>query len=97
MHEKFEDLSGINREDFRKREDEANLFASEFLLPRKAFLSDLQLYANRLNRYVELKRKWKVSIAAMVMRAHSLKAISDSQYQYLMRQFLRMDGEPLNH
>lgn len=86
LHEKFEDLSGINREDFRKREDEANLFASEFLLPRKAFLSDLQLYANRLNRYVELKRKWKVSIAAMVMRAHSLKAISDSQYQYLMRQ-----------
>lgn len=86
MHEKFEDLSDISREDFRKREDEANCFASEFLLPREAFLSDLQYHANKLNRYVELKRKWRVSIAAMVVRAHDLGAISDYQYQYLMRQ-----------
>lgn len=86
LHEKFEDLSGINREDFRKREDEANLFAAEFLLPSKAFLVDLEVHANKLNRYVELKRKWRVSIAAMVMRAHNLNAISDNQYQYLMRQ-----------
>lgn len=86
LHEKFEDLSGINRDDFRKREDEANTFASEFLLPRKSFLADLQVYANKLNRYVELKRKWKVSIAAMIVRAHDLDAINDNQYQYLMRQ-----------
>jgi Zn-dependent peptidase ImmA (M78 family) len=86
MHEKFEDLSDISREDFRNREDEANCFASEFLLPREAFLADLQYHANKLNRYVELKRKWRVSIAAMVVRAHDLGAISDYQYQYLMRQ-----------
>lgn len=99
LHEKFEDLSGINREDFRKREDEANLFAAEFLLPKKAFLADLQVYANRLQRYVELKRKWKVSIAAMVVRAHNLKAINDSQYQYLIRQISKNNwrtNEPLD-
>ena len=86
MHEKFEDLNDISREDFRRREDEANTFASEFLLPREAFLVDLQYHANKLNRYVELKRKWRVSIAAMIIRAHDLHAISDYQYQYLMRQ-----------
>lgn len=86
MHEKFDDLKEISREEYRKREDEANSFAAEFLLPKEAFLADLQCYANRLNRYIELKRKWRVSIAAMVVRAHDLAAITDSQYQYLMRQ-----------
>ena len=86
LHEKYEDLDGVNREDFRKREDEANEFASCFLLPKDSFLYDLQHYANKLNKYIDLKRKWRVSIAAMVMRAHSLEAINTSQYQYLMRQ-----------
>ena len=86
LHEKYEDLSEISREDFRRREDEANTFAAEFLLPREAFLADLQRHANKLNRYIELKRKWRVSIAAMIYRAHDLHEITDSQYQYLMRQ-----------
>ena len=89
LHEKYEDKSGINREDFRKQESEANRFAAEFLMPKEAFLLDLQVSANRLNRYIELKRKWKVSISAMVMRAHDLGAITDSQYQYLMRQIAK--------
>lgn len=99
LHEKYEDRSGINREDFRKQESEANQFAAEFLLPRDAFLSDLQVSPNRLNRYVELKRKWKVSISAMVMRAHDLDAITDNQYQYLMRQISKngwRTNEPLD-
>lgn len=89
LHEKFEDLNDISREDFRKREDEANAFASAFLLPKEAFFADLQYHANKLNRYIELKRKWRVSIAAMVVRAHDLNIISDYQYQYLMRQISR--------
>lgn len=99
LHEKFNDLDGINREDFRKREDEANKFAAEFLLPRDSFLADLQVYSNKLNRYIELKRKWRVSIAAMVMRAHDLEAINDNQYQYLMKQISRNGwryAEPLD-
>ena len=99
LHEKYEDKSGINREDFRKQESEANMFAAEFLMPRDAFLSDLQVSANRLNRYIELKRKWKVSISAMVMRAHDLEAITDNQYQYLMRQIAKngwRTSEPLD-
>lgn len=99
LHEKFEDLNDVSREEFRKREDEANMFAAEFLLPAEAFLTDLSVHANKLNRYVELKRKWRVSIAAMVYRAHELEAITDNQYQYLMRQISQKgwrQNEPLD-
>lgn len=99
LHEKYEDKSGINREDFRKQESEANKFAAEFLMPKDAFLLDLQVSPNRLQRYIELKRKWKVSISAMVMRAHDLEAITDNQYQYLMRQIAKngwRTSEPLD-
>lgn len=84
LHEKFNDLDDASREDFRKREDEANEFAAEFLLPKTAFLNDLKMYPNKLTHYVELKRKWRVSIAAMVMRAYNLEAINQNQYQYLI-------------
>ena len=99
LHEKYNDLESLNKEDFRQRENEANQFASDFLLPAEAFLADLQIGANKLNRYIELKRKWRVSIAAMVFRAHSLKAISDTQYQYLMRRIAQNNWrtqEPLD-
>ena len=99
LHEKFEDSEGITREDFRKRESEANEFASCFLLPHEAFLHDLQHHANKLNKYIDLKRKWKVSISAMVMRAKALDAINTSQYQYLMRQISQngwRTAEPLD-
>lgn len=86
LHEKFNDLDDASREDFRKREDEANEFAAAFLLPKAAFLNDLKMCPNKLTRYVELKRKWRVSISAMVVRAYNLEAINQNQYQYLMRQ-----------
>ena len=86
LHEKFNDLYEVSKEDFKIRENEANEFASCFLLPRDAFRNDLCFHANKLNRYIDLKRKWKVSISAMVMRARALEAINQNQYQYLMRQ-----------
>lgn len=86
LHERYADLHELNREDFRKREDEANAFAAAFLLPSKAFGKDVSLYPNRLSHYVELKSKWNVSMMAMIMRAYGLKYLSDNQYTYLMRQ-----------
>lgn len=86
LHEKFEDLSSMDREEFRQRESEANDFAANFLLPREAFLEDLLIQPNRLSRYIDLKRKWRVSISCMVRRAYSLDAINANQYQYMMRQ-----------
>ena len=89
MHEKLNDLDDIDRDEYKRREDEANKFASAFLLPKDAFLEDVMRYGNRLNYYVELKRKWKVSISSMIMRAYDLGAINPNQYQYLMKQMSR--------
>lgn len=86
LHERYSDLNEIDREEFREREDEANAFAAAFLLPADAFGKDVQAYPNRLSHYVELKKKWHVSIAAMIMRAHALGYLTLNQYSYLMRQ-----------
>lgn len=72
-------------DEYRSNESDANQFAAAFLLPKKAFLYDLQRPTN-LDDYVRLKEKWHVSIAMMVRRAYVLGKLSTSQYQYLFRQ-----------
>lgn len=86
LHERYSDLNEIDRDEFREREDEANAFAAAFLLPAKAFGNDVAAYPNRLGHYIELKKKWNVSIMAMIMRAYALEYLSANQYSYLMRQ-----------
>ncbi|MCY9591054.1 ImmA/IrrE family metallo-endopeptidase [Paenibacillus chitinolyticus] len=85
LHDWNADLELVSREEFRQMENEAHQFAASFLLPKEAFLKDLVL-PNNLDFYIELKKKWKVSISAMIVRAYQLKAINYNQYQYLMRQ-----------
>ena len=58
-------------------ETEANEFASEFLMPRDEILPDLMPFS--LDRAMRLKPKWKVSIAALIMRACDLGVITDSK------------------
>lgn len=92
------DLNDIDRSTFRKMEEEANLFASELLLPEEEFKKDLILPTN-LKGYEMLKKKWKVSIGAMMLRALNLKIITKNQYQYLIKQYnynKYRDGEPLD-
>lgn len=79
------DIEEISKDEFRKMEEEANQFAAAFLLPKESFIKDL-LYEKNLDFYVELKKKWKVSISAMIMRAYQLEKLNINQYQYLMRQ-----------
>lgn len=99
LHERYADLNEIDREEFRERENEANAFAAAFLLPANAFGNDVAAYPNRLSHYIELKKKWHVSITAMIMRAYALGYLSSNQYSYLMRQ-MSMNGfrqnEPLD-
>jgi len=78
------EVNELTKDQYRKMEEQANLFAASFLLPKEAFLSDL-LYPIDLNAYIDLKKKWKVSIGAMIVRAYKLGAISYNQYQNLMR------------
>ena len=58
-------------------EDEAHKFASEFLLPAR----DIRPYLSALSiqRLAQLKSRWKVSMAALIMRAAALNRISDRQ------------------
>ena len=88
MHAKLyhpqEDLMG---QDYRNIENEANQFASAFLMPKDSFKSDLT--KNRfinIDTFINLKSKWNVSIAAMVHRAHDLKLIDDKEYIKLQKQ-----------
>ena len=67
-------------------EDEANLFASEFLcLKKKLLISFYVAFGNLAN----LKRYWKVSMQALLKRAHELN-ITHNQYHYAWKRCLRL-------
>lgn len=60
-------------------EDEANRFASEFLLPTNEIKDDLSfLNFEKLGR---LKRKWHVSMAAILRKAKTLGCIDEKSYR----------------
>jgi len=84
LHKNIEKLEELSSEEQRKLEDQANAFAAAFLLPKNVFFNDLKDPLN-LEYYKELKKKWKVSIAAMVMRARQLGRINNSQYVDLVK------------
>lgn len=57
-------------------EEEANRFAGEFLMPERDIRPDLIAARLTLPRLAELKQKWKVSMAAVLMRASHMQTIS---------------------
>lgn len=67
-----------------KIEDEADQFAAEFLLPAREIGPSLGRLD--LTRAAKLKPYWKVSMAAIIYRAHALGRLTDNQYRYLFYQ-----------
>ncbi|WP_036262670.1 XRE family transcriptional regulator [Methylocapsa aurea] len=64
----------------RKAEEQADQFASSFLMPAADVLAKVpRLHA--LNQIVEAKKRWSVSVMAMIHRLHSLDIVSDWQYR----------------
>ncbi len=63
-------------------EDQANRFASAFLLPRSAFIHEFPR-SRMLNwaAIFEMKLRWKVSASAILRRAYDLKILSADQYR----------------
>ncbi len=86
LHPWSEDIESLTKEEFKNRETQANMFASALLLPRDSFVSDISQFPTDIQYYLFMKKKWKVSIQAMMRRARQLDVISQNQYQYLMRQ-----------
>jgi len=100
LHDWSEDIELLDRDEFRQREDEAHRFAAAFLLPEESYYRDALRIQTTIPQYTQLKRKWKVSIAAMLRRSYSLGIIDMSQYQIMMRTLQRRGlrkSEPLDN
>ena len=69
---------------------EANEFAAEFLMPEKDIKGDFKDGVN-LNVLADLKRKWKLSMQALLYRANDIGIITDNQKRYLINQFNSMN------
>lgn len=65
-------------------EKEANKFAGAFLLPRDSFGQEVM--STSLDHFINLKRRWKVSIQAMICRCADLGLLNDNQILYLRKQ-----------
>ena len=85
LHEWSEDIEDISKEEFKSKEREANDFAAAFLLPEETFKKDAERGPQTITYYKQLKKRWKVSIAAMVRRSEKLGIISADDYQNLIR------------
>lgn len=85
LHEWSEDIEEFSKEEFKLKEREANDFAAAFLLPEETFKKDAERGPQTITYYKQLKKKWKVSIAAMIRRSEKLGIITTDDYQKLIR------------
>ncbi len=67
-----------------KLENEANRFAGAFLLPEEAFSKDV--FSTSIDHFIQMKGKWKASIACMINRCDTLGILSSNQIKYLKDQ-----------
>jgi len=81
LHGAVESIYEYGSKEFKMLEEQAHLFASHFLLPDSAFTHSL--ISTKLDFYIELKKYWKVSIAAMVIKTAALGFINEDQKLYL--------------
>ncbi|BDH60701.1 ImmA/IrrE family metallo-endopeptidase [Lysinibacillus sp. PLM2] len=83
LHYKVE-FNILDKQSYKKIEDEANLFASEFLLPEDEFRKDCSnlIKVSNPDSYIDLKAKWIVSLQAMAMRANKLEILTHQQFRY---------------
>ncbi|MBL8567171.1 MAG: XRE family transcriptional regulator [Hyphomicrobiaceae bacterium] len=67
-------------------EDEANQFASDFLMPPGELIDVFRGRRITLELLAALKKEWRVSMQSLLMKAQSLECISDNQARYLWQQ-----------
>lgn len=72
----------VNEEDYEDdkkyelMEEQASLFAGAFLFPRQSFYTEF--HSIRADALLLLKKRWKVSMGAIVMRAKNLELITEN-------------------
>lgn len=84
MHKDIDNQDVLNKEEFKVMENQANRFASAFSLPADAFAKTVT--STSLLHFVELKKYWNVSIAAMIYRCLDLNIIDEGKYTSLQKQ-----------
>src|SRR5262249_11802329 len=70
-------------ENFSLIEDQAKYLASAFLLPDRTFAAEIPSLS--LDGFLSLKRRWMVSVGAMIMRAEQLEILSKHAAESLWR------------
>lgn len=86
-NQNYNDLDSITREEFKNMENEANRFASSFLLPKDKLMEDINQYNPncKLDYFVQIKKIWHVSIAAIIYRLYNLEVIDYHKYTNLFK------------
>ncbi len=73
--------------DSKTREDEANIFASEFLMPKNEIINSLR--GLKLSDLSTLKNYWLTSMASIIRKARDLNCINDNKYKYFIIEMSR--------
>ncbi len=98
LHQQLSSDSEIlDKKIFKQIEDQANYFASSFMLPESALSNEV--YGIDWESMVALKERWKMSIGAMAMRLNQVRIISDSQKIRIFRELSSRNArihEPLD-
>lgn len=84
LHRWIEQSELQDRATLKEVEAEADKFAGAFLLPSTSFPNEV--YTTRLDAFLPLKERWKVSIQAMVYRCRDLEIIDSDQALNLYKQ-----------
>src|SRR5438477_9463176 len=80
-----------------RAEKEANRFAAAFLLPRQVFR--YEVHSTRLNSFLSLKKRWRVSVGALIARCKDIRIIDDYEFRRLrklMSHYGYIKQEPLD-
>ncbi|MDV2581686.1 XRE family transcriptional regulator [Alkalibacillus haloalkaliphilus] len=84
MHKDIDNQDLLSREEYKAMEEQANKFASAFLLPEGTFKKTVT--STTLLHFIELKKYWHVSMAAMIYRSYEIGIIDESRYTSLQKQ-----------
>lgn len=81
------ELEELSKAEYREMEKFMNRFAGALLIPKEMLIEDLSGKGKLdIRYYVELKKKYRVSAQALIVRANQIGALTANQYQYLMKQ-----------
>lgn len=82
LHYRVE-FTGLDRQELKEMENEANQFAIAFLLPEKPFLEEMKAITHLTNpdAYLDLKKKWKTSIQVLGYRAAKLGILDSKSHR----------------